>query len=110
MKIKTFLLLYTLTNSLPTNAMRFPAVSKIRERSIQSNNNNSCQIEQIDTKFNKYQIHGQEIIDNYAWMVDPNWTAEITKPDVLDYIAKENNRANIFLINTKRFITYWLVN
>lgn len=37
-----------------------------------------------------FEIHGQKINDDYAWLRDKNWPASVNNPKILDYLEQEN--------------------
>jgi oligopeptidase B len=50
-------------------------------------------------------IHGTTVVDNYAWLKDPNWQEVLRDPDVLDadirrYLEAENRYADSLLGDT----------
>lgn len=47
-------------------------------------------------KPSNYDIGKFTIEDNYAWMRDPKWPAEVENPDVLSYLRQENSFAKNF--------------
>ncbi|MDX2050391.1 MAG: S9 family peptidase [Rickettsiaceae bacterium] len=51
----------------------------------------------------KYQIHGEEITDNYYWLRDENWP-EVSNPEIIEYLEIENKATTDFLESQKSLI------
>lgn len=39
----------------------------------------------------EFNLHGQIIQDNYAWLRDANWPQDVSSPDILEYLGQENS-------------------